>query len=467
MSMSLIQIYHLLPSPVRSGVASLRGLYLRAWRYGPETEALVQQALEREHWSAGKWNQWQQERLAYVLHRAATKVPYYRDYWADLRRSGSRISPQYLENWPILDKERVRQDPLAFVADDRDVRNMFHEHTSGTTGKPLQLFWSKEAVRGFYALFEARWRRWYGVSRADRWAILGGQLVTGVNQNKPPFWVWNASMNQLYMSSYHLSTKFIRYYLDALQHYRVKYIFGYPSALSALAHEILRLGRRDLQLQVAITNAEPVFDHQRQVIGRAFNCSVRETYGNAEIVTSASECASQNLHLWPELGYVEVCRNGEGGIYETPGDLIGTSLLNYDMPLIRYRLGDEAILALSNSNCQCGRSLPIVKSIEGRSDDLLYTIDGRSIGRLDPVFKAQIPLREAQIIQETLRKARVRYVPAAGFDSTARDSIISRVRERLGPVEVVLEELAEIPREQNGKFKAVKCNLPPEERILK
>jgi phenylacetate-CoA ligase len=85
------------------------------------------------------------------------------------------------------------------------------------------------------------------------------------------------------------------------------------------------------------------------------------------------------------------------------------------------------------------------------------------IGRLDPVFKTQIPLREAQIVQETLTKVRVRYVPAAGFDNDSERSIISRIRERMGPVEVILEQLEQIPRERNGKFRAVKCNLSLEE----
>jgi phenylacetate-coenzyme A ligase PaaK-like adenylate-forming protein len=77
---------------------------------------------------------------------------------------------------------------------------------------------------------EARCRRWYGVSKNDRWAIFGGQLVTPVQQKKPPFWIWNAGMKQLYMSSYHLAPDSTAHYLDALLKYRVRYILGYPSA---------------------------------------------------------------------------------------------------------------------------------------------------------------------------------------------------------------------------------------------
>src|SRR3989442_15318183 len=89
---TLLRIYHHLPAAMCSVAASLRGYYLRSWRYGPETERLAEEALEREGWSHEKWKTWQEERLAYVLHRAATKVPYYRDQWAKRRRSGDRAS---------------------------------------------------------------------------------------------------------------------------------------------------------------------------------------------------------------------------------------------------------------------------------------------------------------------------------------------------------------------------------------
>ncbi len=460
----LLSLYHRLPPPTRNLAASLRGYYLRSWRYGPETERLVEEALEREKWSREKWKAWQEERLAYVLHRAATQVPYYRQQWSERRRKGDRASWEVLENWPVLDKEPLRAHPRAFVADDCDIRRMFHEHTSGTTGKPLDLWWSRETVRAWYALFEARWRRWYDVSRHDRWAILGGQLVVPVTQTRPPFWVWNAALKQLYMSSYHLAPAHIPHYLDALKHYRVTYILGYTSALYELACAALEAKRSDLQIQVIIANAEPVYPYQREAIEQAFGCPLRETYGMAEIVAAAGECEQGTLHLWPEAGWIEVL-NGETPVEPgVTGDIVSTGLFNTDMPLIRYRVGDRGALSAGANGCLCGRTLPVLSRLEGRSDDVLYTHDGRRIGRLDPVFKAQLPIREAQIIQETLDRVRVRYVPADGFSPADARLIVERLQQRMGDIEVILEATDAIPREPNGKFRAVICQLPPEER---
>lgn len=464
MSVTLLKLYHGMPAPARSVAATLRGSYLRWWRYGPESERLVAATLAREHWKPDRWKAWQEERLGRILHRAATQVPFYIRQWEDRRRRGDQAGWEYLENWPILEKESVRAGTRAFVAQDCDTRRMFHEHTSGTSGKSLDLWWSRTTVQIWYALFEARCRRWYWVSRHDRWAILGGQVVTPVAQRRPPLWVWNGALNQLYMSSYHLSPDLIPHYLDALKRYRVKYLWGYTSALNTLAQEAIRLGRRDVTMAVAITNAEPLFPYQREAISEAFQCPVRENYGMAEIVTAATECAEGNLHLWPEVGIVEVMAGEQQAPRGTSGELVCTGLLNKDMPLIRYHIGDRGTLPESDALCKCGRTLPLLTSVEGRSDDVLYTPDGRRVGRLDPIFKERLPVVEAQIIQEALDWIRVLYVPAPGFTQATARSIAERLRERMGSVQVTLEKVEQIPREHNGKFRAVICNIEKEHK---
>ena len=463
MSDTLLRMYHRLPAPMRTMAATARGLYLRRWRYSRRTETLVREASDRERWSSAQWKVWQVSRLVELLDTAATSVPYYREHWRERRAQGDRSSWHELANWPILDKEVLRCAPARFIADGRDRRRLFREHTSGTTGTPIDLYRPLSTVRELYALSELRERRWYGVSVRDRWAILGGQLVSPVAQRRPPFWVWNHALNQLYMSSYHLAPALVPHYLDALHRYRIRYIWGYASALYALAATALEMGRGDLRLAVAITNAEPLFPYQRETIERAFQCPVRETYGMAELVAAASECEAGRLHMWPEVGVVEVhsdtdSSDGRGG------ELVCTGLLNPVMPLIRYRTGDHGAIADVEDRCGCGRTLPIVAGLHGRQDDVVYTSDGRRIGRLDPVFKARLPLREAQIVQESLTRIRVRFVPTSAFTDPTLDSVRSRLQARLGPVDVVFERVEEIPRTARGKFRAVICQLPDHER---
>jgi phenylacetate-CoA ligase len=341
---------------------------------------------------------------------------------------------------------------------------MIHERTSGTSGKPLDLWRRRATMREFYALSVARARGWHGLHRADRWAMLGGQVVVPIAQRKPPFWVWNRAMHQLYMSTFHLAPDLVPHYLDALVRHRITYLFGYTSSLLPLAQETIATGRTDVRLKAVITNAEPLTGVARDTIARAFGCPVRETYGMAELVTAASECTVGRLHLWPEVGWTEVLAD-DGAPDSTGmlGELVGTSIINPDMPFIRYRVGDFARLAPRDVTCSCGRTLPSLDCVVGRTNDLLLTRDGRRVYWLNPVFYS-LPVRQGQIVQETIDRVRIRYIPAPDFTAVACQTMTERIRARLGPVEVILEPVDELPRTGAGKIQAITCLISPEER---
>ena len=213
----------------------------------------------------------------------------------------------------------------------------------------------------------------------------------------------------------------------------------------------------------AITNAEPLLDHQREAIAEAFQCPVRETYGMAENVAAATECEAGQLHQWPEAGVIEVLDGDHPVSSGSFGDFICTGLMNPDMPFIRYRVGDGGRLAGDGVLCTCGRTLPLIASIDGRTNDLLLTRDGRRVFWLNPVLYG-IPVRQAQIVQDALNRVRVRYVPAPDFTAESGRTVVERLRSRMGDVQVLLEEVKEVPRTASGKERGVICNVPAAER---
>jgi len=460
MSDRLLQLYHAMPQPVRTVAATLKGLRLRWWRYGPGTEALVGAALEREHWSAGRMKDWQDERLAFLLHRAETQVPWYREHWAERRRRGDRASSELLEHWPLLTKDALRANPQAFIADDRQVGRLFEVNTSGTTGKPMRVWRSREVSGAYYALLEARFRHWHGVSWHDNWAVLGGQAVVRPDAEGPPFWVRNRALHQLYLSANHVSARNAPAYAAALARYDVNHLVAYASSATELARQCLAAGVRYDGLKVVITNAEPLLPDQREAIHNAFGAPARETYGMVEIVAGASECPSGTLHYWPELGRVDVLQDhsDEPVSSGTTGRLVCTGLVNTDMPLIRYLVGDRGSMPAVSPACPCGRTLPVLGPIEGRSNDMLIAPDGRRVFWLNPVFYG-LPVQEAQIVQERLDRITVRYVPSPEFTAESAATVISRLHTRMGEVQVVLDPVAAIPRGPNGKFQAVVCRV--------
>ena len=450
-------VYGRLPPVARSTAASAYGYYLRAWRYGRETDRLVDLALARESWTPEQWAAYRSEHLATLLHRAATHVPYYRDHWKARRGAGDHSSSDDLRNWPVLDKKALREDPAAFVADDVDAKRLFRLNTSGTSGSPITLWRSLRTTREWYALLEARCRKWYGVDRHMRWAILGGQVVTPAAQDAPPFWVWNAGLKQLYMSTLHLTERHAAAYVSALREHRIEHMYGYASSMYWLATIIKRSGLTAPRLTVAISNAEPFLAHQRAIVSEVFGCPVRDSYGMAEIAAAASECDHGAMHVWPDAGIIEVIDDeaDDPVPFGTTGRFVCTSLLNHDMPLIRYEVGDRgALRAPSAEPCACGRSLQVVERLEGRVSDNLVAADGRRVFWINPVFY-ELPVAEAQVIQEALDLVRVHVVPAASFDDAVGETIAQRLRQRLGDVRVEVERIDQIPRGANGKFKPV------------
>lgn len=460
-------LYRRSPPGLQNVIGTVYGSYLNFWRYGPAAERLVQEALARERWSADKWRAWQAERLRSQLRHAAEHVPYYREQWRARREAGDQSSVEQIENWPVLRKEALRADPSAFLAEDRRGRALFRQDTSGTSGTPITTWRSRATMRAWYALVEARWRRWYGVSRHAPWALLGGQEVTPVERETPPFWLWNKAGNQLYMSTLHLNASTAPAYLDALRAHRVEHIYAYSSSIAELARLALDGQLKVPDIKVVVTNAEPLEPHQREAVARAFGCPVHASYGMSEAVAGASECEHGRLHLWPEAGYLEVLEDDHDRLVRRgeTGRLVSTGLLNFDMPLIRYEIGDRGALgkALGDAACDCGRSLPTLARVEGRMADNLVAVDGSKVFWLNPVLYGQ-PIREAQIVQESRDLVIVKVVPDEGFSSASVAAISQGLKRRLGDLRVEVHRVERIERGPNGKFRPVVNRLGPSER---
>jgi phenylacetate-CoA ligase len=451
---NLQTIYENSPYFLKVLAASMKGYQLKWWRYGRDTEKLLQEALDRETWSPEKISAWQEEKLVKMLVHAAKNVPYYRKYWSDQRRSGEKVRIEDLSQWPVLSKEKIRKDPKAFVSDGINTRRLFGEHTSGTTGTPLSLWCSRQMLHNWYALVEARWRHWYGVSLHDRWGILGGQVVTPFRQTTPPFWVWNQGLRQLYMSVLHLKPEWCPSYAKAIENYRIKYLYGYTSALHQLALNLLQR-EITLKLEVVITNAEPLYDFQRSVIEACFGCKVMETYGQGEMIVAAGECEHHALHLWPEVGVAEVLDDkGHPVSQGQPGRIVSTGLLNDAMPLIRYDTLDIGALA-EDSSCACGRNLQVIQSIYGRKDDLILLKDNRKVCQIDTIFDPHLNIKEGQIIQETLDDFLIRVVPNENWGQSDINFMKRAMKKRIGEVNVRIETVNKLKRDWNGKFRVI------------
>jgi phenylacetate-CoA ligase len=453
--MDKIKLYQRLPSGLRSILASVEGYRLKNLRYGGDASSLALEATNRERWSTQQWNEWQHFHLLQTLQNARHHVPYYRNYWDSCEARGDSRSWKVLENWPIVLKQDLRQHGAAFLALNRKKSKMIVESTSGTTGTPVRLWFGRSAKRQWYALYETRVRGWPGVTRQDRWGILGAKRVVSPKRRLPPFWVWNHGMHQLYMSTYHLAPWSAQYYLQAIQNHRLTYLLGFTNSLAYLAREAIAL-KITIPLKAVIANGERLSVQYRNIIGEAFQCTVRETYGSCEEVVGATECEHGRLHLWPDAGIFELLDSHMHPV--APGEIgkvVATGLLNMDMPLIRYDVGDLAEMESSTVTCACGRTLPIIKKLVGRSDDLIVLKDGRRLVQFDGIFDPTVPIKEGQIVQKALDRFVIRVVPDRGWSVKHGEKLAATLAERIGEVKVDVEIVQHIERTWAGKFRVI------------
>jgi phenylacetate-CoA ligase len=449
--MNKIAIYQQLPNFIKSLLASFYGMRLQKRRtYLRDTFEEIFK--ERASWNQAEYLNWQKNAVTEMLVYAAQKVPYYRNYWTG--KDKSNIGD--INAWPILDKDIVRNHPTQFISDDFNIKDLSVMHTSGTSGKPMTIYLSKESFGLWYALYDLRIKKENGVDPfKDAYGTFAGQLICAQNQTKAPFWVHNQLGKQVYFSSYHLNENNIQSYVKAMDDYKLTYLMGYTSAL----HSVVVLAKAQNielpKLKLVITNAEPLFDHQRELISAAFQCPVVQTYSGCEYAFGGTEDLQKNMWLWPESGLLEVL-TVDGNIQPYgQGAFLATGLVNKAMPLIRYKIGDSGTIEDPEITKSIGNMLRLT-SIDGRTDDLIKTPDGRLVGRLDPVFKADFAIKEAQIIQEKLTLIILKVVEDKNFNEAQKQELIARLKDRVGDaIEIQYQSVDSIARNANGKFKAV------------
>jgi len=444
----LESFYFKSPFFIKCILASLKGAYLRKLRYDSTSLLRIEKYLERETWNRKQWQEWIDSRLNKVLHNARNHVPFYQEYW-----SKSNKSYDCLENWPILTKQKINESPDLFIDTRFAKSRLYHDHTSGTTGTPMDIYLDYDSVKEQYALFEARVKRKYHIELDETWAIIGAQRVTDVKRKTPPYWVYNNASNQLYLSSLHIVEWSVNDYVKALQTYQPKCIIAYTNSIYELAKCMLS-NNLNFKMKAVITNAEPLFKYQEDAIKEAFECPVVETYGQAELVSFASKFPDGKMYESPEMGITEIVDIDE---YEDDqyGRLIATGILNKAMPLIRYDTND----LISTTQFHEDGFLPQYGKILGRKDDIIILEDGRKIVQIDGIFTSDLNIKKAQIIQYDFSKFKIKVVPGTKWDRSKKDIIKQRLYKRLGKVNIEIEICSVINSNWAGKFRIIKSHL--------
>ena len=422
---------------------------------GHSTVAVRRRMEETQWWPPERIADLQTERLRSLLTQAQ-QVPYWRDLFARLHFDPRAVTgPQDLQALPLLDKATIRAHTDAMKHP--QARGLARFNTGGSSGEPLIFFIGNERVSHDVA---AKWRatRWWGVDIGDPEIVVWGSPIELGSQDRIRAWRDKLMRTQL-LPAFEMSEAKLDGFVDTIRRTRPKMLFGYPSALSHIARHAEKRGRcmDDLGVRVAFCTSERLYDDQRAAIERVFGCKVANGYGGRDAGFIAHECPEGGMHLTAEDIVVElVDPQGWPVPAGEAGEIVVTHLATKDFPFIRYRTGDVAVM--DDRRCACGRGLPMLKEIQGRTTDFVVASDGTVMHGLALIYILRdLPgLRQFKIVQESRQSTRVLLAPERPLSAGEVAAIAAKFRTRLGAdVKVSVEQVAQIDAEKSGKFRYV------------
>ncbi len=420
------------------------------------TVALRRQMEEVQWWPADRIAAFQLQRLRDLLQDVAAHVPYYRDLFARLGFDAASIqSTADLQHLPFLTKPVIRANTDALRH--AQAQDLARFNTGGSSGEPLVFFIGKKRLSHDVA---AKWRatRWWDVDIGDPEIVVWGSPIELGKQDRLKRWRDKLLRTQL-LSAFEMSEAKLDQFIVTIRSIKPSMLFGYPSALTHIARHAKKRGvnMTDLGIKVAFVTSERLYDEQRSTISQVFGCRVANGYGGRDAGFIAHECPAGGMHLTADDIVVEIIN--EAGQVQPPGvagEIVVTHLSTNDYPFIRYRTGDIGVLGASP--CSCGRGLPLLEDIQGRSTDFVVAADGTVMHGLSLIYilRDMPGVKAFKVIQETLALTRVLLTTDEYFSSDGAAQIISGFKQRLGAeVSVVVKLVDNIPAEKSGKFRYI------------
>jgi phenylacetate-CoA ligase len=390
-------------------------------------------------------------------------VPFYRRRFdAAGVAPGDLRAVEDLARFPLMTRDLAR-DTLDERASTVEPKAVIRKTTGGTTGQPLLFGYDADSEYWRQAV-KLRGYGWAGYRVGDRTLHYWGAPTRPLppRRTRAKVFLDRYVRREHYVNCTLRSDEDMRRVVGYLRRERPRALLCYTQAGADLARFILENGLRDWDSIAVLCCAERLFPEDRQRFVEAFGPSVFETYGCREVMLIGSECeAHDGLHLSAENLIVELvvtengvarpAREGEAG------EVVLTDLHNYGMPFIRYANGDMAIAGAA-ARCACGRTLPRIAAVDGRSAETLRDGRGNRVGGLvfNLIFSVLAKtVRQFQAVQHADQSITLKLVPTSALDETARDHIRANCEKYLPGIPIRTEIVADIPPGRNGKRQVV------------
>ena len=404
---------------------------------------------ESQWWDRQKLVDYQNACLVATLKIAYKEVPFYKNLYDSCNIDiESIITITDLTLLPFVTKDMLRDCYPDTCT--RDTKWPWREYcTSGSSGKPFAVRVDNMTMSHARALMFLR-------ANFSGWNIGDSFFQSGMTLDRGFVKKWKDILLRVqYVSAFNLSDSVLDSYLDLIDHKKLKFIMGYAGGIYCLASRATETGC-NLKLKGVVTWGDNLYQHYREKIERAFNCSITDTYGCGEGIQIAAQCGMNNGAYHVFMPHVVVETVDDEGYPVKPGDVGNVILTRLDpgaMPLIRYKVGDIARKSTDQS-CPCGRGLEMLAKIEGRDTDVIVTPNGNRliVHFFTGILEYYQSVDTFKVIQEKLDEIIIQIVPRPDFQEAHWEQIKDEILQKGDPsLKIELKIVENIPLEISNK----------------
>ncbi|MDD2505491.1 MAG: phenylacetate--CoA ligase family protein [Bacilli bacterium] len=445
------KLYDKSPIVFQNLMVSISGYQRNLNRYGKTYYEYLKFLEDFDTWSLEQKLEYQRKELINFIQYTVNNSGFYENLYKNIDINLIQTVND-LKKLPIVDKEMLRKNIDDVVTISK--KGAVEGHTGGTTGKSLVVLYTKEDMMKRMAMLDHFKARVGFKHRQMKRATFNGKHIIPPNQEKKSFWRYNAACKQMIYSSFHITEENMKYYVESLNKYKPDAIDGFFMSMCDIAGYIERHNIKLEFIPVGIfPTSETLTKAGRELLERVFKCKVYDQYASSEGAPFVTECKEQVLHIELASGVFE-------HFEENNDEILVTSFTTHGTPLIRYKIGDSMDFDNTNKLCSCGIQAPIVKEIQGRKLDFLYTADGAKInaGNVANLFK-NMPnaLIRAQAIQNKIDEIIIKLEVDKTLYKTEYDELLeNEFLHKFGrKTKITIEHVDEIPREKSGKFRLI------------
>lgn len=426
------------------------------WKELEKTQYLSDGQLRRIQWS--RFTDMMQ--FAYKYNRF-----YYKRFSSIGIRPEDIVTPEDVLRIPVLTKQDIRENMNDIISDGFCRDDLMRFKTGGSTGTSLELYITEECseCRNACARRHDRWSGWEPGETIG--AVWGNPILPSDYVSRMKNWLLRP---MIYLDTMNVTDAAVKEFVKDWGKEKPSLLFGHAHSLYILAQYVHRLGIETIRPKGIISTSMMLLPHERKLIEEVFSIKVTDRYGCEEVSLIASECEHHDgMHMNIEHLFIEFI-NDEGNPVK-PGEMgkiIVTDLMNRAMPFIRYQVEDMGIP--SQRECPCGRGLPLMEKVVGRTADFLLRRDGSRVAGISLIENTltKIPgIGQMQIIQKALDVLYINIVIKQDYSTRSKIQLEEYFMKIFGEgVKIEIFTVHHIAPESSGKYRFSICEVSQHQR---